>query len=552
MPIWARGSSVRTFLLWLSLLTFSCSSAFANCGSEQASCTAGCVVGATMAKQFGGGNDCVNNCLTAANACEAREEQQRQAEEQQRRMEEQRRQAFELKRQQAAQRQAQQERDAKEAAASREKVQQAGEVAQRVAAETGTQHQFDTAMEKGMQALDQKGYISAEFQFKTALKIRPNDLEAKAGLLRAFLGAVKPAAALTYANDQLSTTAPQPPEKDGRSAYFRWLEVLADNGLVGETERGQLERIYPFANDDPASAAAAFPKANPKSAFLRFVLQISIVIPAIRAEYEDRRRETEAKLQAAVLAKAKAQDEAAAKLKNETEAKAKSEAAQKARMAQLARKRFVLPPEIPQEVEDVLLSNLLFTSLPDSVAVSCVRTAKHYLFDSARKGTIAHHAGLGGVLQEAYHWEDMPRMAPAHISSVSTLGGLMPLQMSNGYMVTSIQSAEGRLFPLATGNKFKVVYKATKPDPAMAQRLQCEVLEPVDLKSQQPNLDPAGTYIIYCEGSNKYKLCSNSLGLCPGALAWYKQNGRSPPDFSGSFAMEDGEGYGQTVSCSRR
>ena len=280
---------MRTFLLWLSLLTLSCSSAFANCGSEQASCTAGCVVGAVMTKQFGGGNDCVNSCLTAANACEAREEQQKQAEEQQRRMVEQRRQALELQRQQAEQLQAQQVRDAKEAATNREKVQQAGEVAQRVAAENSTQHQFDTAMEKGMQALDQKGYISAEFQFKTALKIRPNDLEAKAGQLRAILGAGKRATALSYANEQLLIFAAQPPGGAGRSTYSRWLEILADNGLVGETERGQLERIYPFAGGDPASAAATFPKANPKSAYLPFVRQIASVLPAIRAEQEDRR-----------------------------------------------------------------------------------------------------------------------------------------------------------------------------------------------------------------------------------------------------------------------
>ena len=275
---------MRSFLFWFGSFVQLCSTAFANCGSDQSTCTASCVVGAAMTKQFGGGNQCTMDCLSAGNACEALETQQRQ-------MEEQRQQAQEQQRQQAAERQAQQARDAKEIAGNRQNFQKAGEIAQRVGAEAAIQQQFDASMEKGMQALDQKGYISAEFQFKAALKIKPNDLEAKAGQLRAILGAGKRATALTYASDQLTISAAQPPGGNGRSTYSRWLAILADNGLVGETERAQLERIYPFGGGDPASAAAAFPKTNPKSSFLPFARQIASVIPAIRAEYEDRRKE---------------------------------------------------------------------------------------------------------------------------------------------------------------------------------------------------------------------------------------------------------------------
>ena len=304
---------MRSVLRWLGLLTLSCSTAFANCGSDQSTCTASCVVGAAMTKQFGGGNQCTMDCLSAANACEAREAQQRQ-------MEEQRQQAQQLQRQQAAERQAQQARDAKEIAGNRQNIQKAGEIAQRVGAEAAIQQQFDTAMEKGMNAIDQKGYVSAEFQFKAALKIKPNDLDAKAGLLRSIVGAGRRSTALTYANEQLLRLASLPPNVDGHSAYSSWLEVLFDNGLVGETERGQLERIYPFGEGDPVGAATAFPKNNPKSSFLTFVTQLSRILPAILADLADRHREAEIKLQAAALAKAKAKAkaDAAAKLQAET------------------------------------------------------------------------------------------------------------------------------------------------------------------------------------------------------------------------------------------
>lgn len=207
-------------------------------------------------------------------------------------MEQQRQQA----QQEAIERKAQQARDAKEMAGKQQTVQQAAEIAQQASAEAAIQQQFDTALEKGMQALDQKGYITAEYQFKAALKIKPNNIDAKAGLLHAMLGAGKRAAALTYANEQLLALAAKPPGADGRSAYAQWLEVLGDNGLAGDAEREQLGHIYPFGGGDPESAAADFPKANPKSVFLPFVRQIGSVLPAIRADYADRRSREEDEL----------------------------------------------------------------------------------------------------------------------------------------------------------------------------------------------------------------------------------------------------------------
>jgi formylglycine-generating enzyme required for sulfatase activity len=277
------------------------------------------------------------NCLNAATACEGREAQQRQ-------MEQQRQEDARRRQQEAAERQAKQARDAKEITGKQQRVEQAGEIARRVSAEAAIQQQFDAAMEKGMQALDQKGYVTAEYQFKAALKIKPNDIDAKAGLLRAIAGAGRRAAAITYANEQLLALAAQPPGADGRSAYARWLEALSDNGLTNDAERSQLERIYPFGGGDPVGAAAVFPKANPKSSFLPFVRQIGGVMPAMIADYADRRKQTEIKLQTAALAEAKAKDDAEAQGKARAEAEAKAKVEMEIKLAAVKKEDAELRP----------------------------------------------------------------------------------------------------------------------------------------------------------------------------------------------------------------
>lgn len=330
---------MRSFSYIFLCFVLFCTNALADCGSDDIVCTSSCVLSASITKQFGGGNECLINCLTATNACEARDAQRRQ-------MEEQQQQAQQQQQLQAAERQAQQARDAKEIAGKRQSVQQAAGIAQRANAEGAIEQQFDTAVEKGMQALDQKGYVSAEYQFKTALKIKPNDMEAKTGLLRALVGAGRRAAAFTYANEQLLKLASKPPGTDGHSAYALWLEVLSDVGLTSDAQHSQLKRIYPFGDGDPERAeraATTFLESNLKSPFLPFVHQIRRVLPAMSADYADRRREAEAKLQLAAVAEANAKEELAVELRSAAvaEAKAKEKAAARLRAATNARVKVI-------------------------------------------------------------------------------------------------------------------------------------------------------------------------------------------------------------------
>lgn len=250
-----------------------CTSALANCNSENSDCETGCLTtsfgGAIIAGRYGGSYDpnavgtCFDQCKATRSACEAVEQQQERAAERARLQQ----QKVAEQQQKAAERKAQQARDDKELVDKQQIVQRANKIAQKIITEAAIAQQFDAALEKGRQALDQKNYLSAELQFKAVLKIKPTDREAKTGLLRAFWGAGQREVAYAYANEQLLASASKSTGTDGHSAYARWIEVLGDNGLTNDAERSQLKLIYPFGDGDPERAeraATTFLNLTPK------------------------------------------------------------------------------------------------------------------------------------------------------------------------------------------------------------------------------------------------------------------------------------------------
>ena len=335
--------------------------------------------------------------------------------------------------------------------------------------------------------------------------------------------------------------------KATRSKAFEEQAITAENAVqkLSELDRAR-RKLGEWPQLTISHARAAFLSGKPDMALADLKSWLKVV------PVDDRRRKEIVALVVESEKDGAAVTRYAAALQAEADSRVKAEQREQDLRVRRATKRFVLPPEIPRQVEDTLLSNPLFTSLPDSIPVHCDKTEKHYLLHPSRKGADDYASGPAGVIQETYWKEKTFDTAEYNYSALSILGGLMNLKDSRGYFVTSIMNAEGNIFPLATGNKFRVLFKANA-NPSVEQRLQCEVLEKIDLKSQQPNLDLGETYIVSCEGKERYSVCSSSLGLCLGGLAWPKTAGTKPPDFSGRFPFPmRGSDFGQTISCSRK
>jgi len=288
-------SQLRKVCLTLLIGLAPTEAALADCYTDHSSCTTACaatmVGSAIIAGKTGGNYDanapiaCTNSCDSTRDACLAREAQ------------------LELVKQQQAQAVEAQNRaranDAARADDSR-RVQEARTVAAQISAENASRAQVDDTIAKGMDGLDRKAFITAEYQFRLALKNRPSDPDARKGLILALLGQNKRPAAYAFANDELlaSISRPMPPRE--RSSYRTLVDDLESEGLLSTQEAAGLRSFQPLGATSPA-AADAFVSANPKSPVLPFVQRLSEVLPAVLADAEDR-----ARVQARVDAEAKA------------------------------------------------------------------------------------------------------------------------------------------------------------------------------------------------------------------------------------------------------
>lgn len=287
-----------------------------QCYSEYDTCTAQCMSSAinsgarnAIGVVAAGAQNliCTSTCDNTRTACVAREEARAQAERAER----------EATQRATADRQRQQATEAKSDADARVTVQRADELAKRTAAEIAIKRQYDAAMEKGIQALDSKGWLSAEHQFRQALKVKPNDIEAAAWLTHTLLAGNRRAAAYSFANEQMLAFAATEPAR-GENVYTQWLAALVERDVLNAAEQSALAAVYPHAaSGDPLAAAASFRRAYPKSPYTPFIDKLSAAMPAMLAEAIDKRANMEAarvKREAVAAAKAQA-DEIAAKAK---------------------------------------------------------------------------------------------------------------------------------------------------------------------------------------------------------------------------------------------
>ncbi len=199
-----------------------------------------------------------------------------------------------------------------------------------------------------------------------------------------------------------------------------------------------------------------------------------------------------------------------------------------------------LPVDIPPAVKDVLLTNPLFTSLPDSRAMRCTRQrtdgqGRQFRFETTTTG------GTGGFFSMAMSSTGGPE--PYGIESFLTLGGIVSLtSTTKGTQTTTaaITKAEGRFYPLKRGNWFRIEAEKITGTSRAGWSQQCEVHEVVPSGVPGLDLPQDDVFRVACTmtwGSavalSSFRLCSNIMGICP--VLWPAEAGEAVPSLSTGF-----------------